>query len=623
MAAHERQFEQGQVLTPEPAPGMMLIAGYDGSMATPHEPSLRCVLLGYGPGFERLRSAAQAAAEESGFQLVFIDDATPTSGPQAALVESLKADLIVADVSNESPNVFYEAGLAHGLGKPVVFLVNEGARASAFRNWFFTAQPYRVLFYNLASSAGTQLLLSGLRAAFQDFRREPGRFPVFPRPSSARGLPPMVDLERLEPREFENLCFELLTQMGFRRVEWGEGLPELDLIATLPRKDPDGFEYHELWLISMGFHAPLEMLLEVATHEPEHLCRPLLRPGVLGTSRISLRPETPVTLLLIPFRGDTRDDVLRRRLQRFEERSVERRSAYALRVRLWDAPQLRGLIQQYPQLAYKYFSEEARSQSKHRKSADELYRENVELTERLQATIVALKRAERDAVWKDVAFKAAHKLGNPIFALETNLQSIKGRVVDHPGEALTVAREMESSIEKAKAIIEQFKSLTRAQEITVRPLDLVPLIRAASHLPEAKGVRVDIVAPEKPILALADPVRMAECFDELFANALHWLDKTEKRIEVEIDTPKEEDLAFPLKEGRQYARVLFRDNGSGVPLDKKEQIFEAFYTTYTHGTGLGLSLVQRVIEGHGGLIRETGRPGDGAAFEIYLPRAPQ
>jgi hypothetical protein len=96
--------------------------------------------------------------------------------------------------------------------------------------------------------------------------------------------------------------------------------------------------------------------------------------------------------------------------------------------------------------------------------------------------MAALKKAEREAVWKDVAFTAVHKLGNPIFALETNLQVMKNKIEAHPDEALEIAREMAVSIEKAKAIIEQFKSLTRAQEISARPVDLVPLIESASRV---------------------------------------------------------------------------------------------------------------------------------------------
>jgi hypothetical protein len=78
-------------------------------------------------------------------------------------------------------------------------------------------------------------------------------------------------------------------------------------------------------------------------------------------------------------------------------------------------------------------------------------------------------------------------------------------------------------------------------------------------------------------------------------------------------------LPQSLDTSKHYTLIQFKDNGPGVPLENKVRIFDAFFTTRHHGTGLGLALVRRIIEGHGGIILESGRPGDGANFEIYLP----
>ena len=585
-------------------------------MPTVKSSILRCVLLAPFEGeFEDLDRAIGLAAKQSRVRIVHLDDTQGLPSAEAALSEIVKADLLIAVIPRTSSNVFFEIGLAQGIGRPVILLVDEEAGTPLLAARF--AQTLRYT----RSAEGLKRLERALRRFFEDVRRNPQRLQSFPKLRKPQAMVPFVDLDRIEPREFENLCFELLTQMGFKRVEWGKELREVDAVATLPKKDPDGFEYNELWLISMGLRAPSEMLLEMALHDREMFVHRLLRPSVMERFRTQAKPDTPITLLLIFFRDSPSSEVFQQDLRRMEQRSAEGRYPFALRIRFWDRQQLVSLIQQYPQIALKYFSEEGRAQSKYRKTPDELYGENVELTERLQSSMAALKRVERDAVWKDVAFTAAHKLGNPIFALETNLQVMKKKISDRPSEALEIADEMMVSIEKAKAIIEQFKSLTRAQEISPRPVDLVPLIEGASRVAKDNGIHVQVLQNGKQPQALADPARMTECFDELFANALHWLKKPERQIVVEVDVPKKKELPPSLDNSRGYVRIRFGDNGCGVPLDKKEQIFSPFYTTYPHGTGLGLSLVQKVIEGHGGAIREIGKPDEGALFELFLPSA--
>jgi signal transduction histidine kinase len=587
---------------------------------------LRCVLLApFNRELHDVRRAVERAADESSVRFFSAGDTQGSEAAATALPKILAANLLIAVASrSRDTNVFYEVGLAHGIGKPVIFLIDEEDMTLPL-----AARFGQTLLYT-RSPDGLKKLQRALRKLFAEFRHNPERFQSFPKPPTRQLMTPVVDLDRIEPREFENLCFELLTQMGFKRVEWGKEIEGIDAVATLPKKDPDGFEYNELWLISMGLEFPSEILLEMAIHDRERFMHRLLRPGVIERLWTQAKPDTPVTLLLIFFRDSPLSEAAQRDLRRMEQRYAERQYPLTLRFRFWDRQQLVSLIQRYPQIALKYFSEEGRAQSKYRKSPDELYRENVELTERLQevnnklqSSTTALQRAERDAVWKDVAFTAAHKLGNPIFALETNLQVMKKQISGSPSEASEIAKEMADSIEKAKSIIEQFKSLTRAREISPRPVDLVPLIESASRVARENGVQVQLPQNGKHPQALADPARITECFDELFANALHWLEKPEKRIVVTVDVPPKKELPPTLDETRSYVRIRFKDNGCGVALDKKEQIFAPFYTTYPHGTGLGLSLVQKVVEGHGGVIREHGKPDEGAAFELLLPSAPQ
>jgi signal transduction histidine kinase len=601
-------------------------------MSANETPKIKCyVAIPFDKEFRSVREAMRRASKEVGAQLAFPDEVTHQPAPilHSIYSEITRSDLVIAEVSKSNTTIFYEIGLAHAMGKPVLFLVQKGVRITPFdlrESFYFSYRP---------TTRGLEEFQRRFKVFLRDFMQAPRRFrPFLPFPEKLGYPSYIIDFEKLGSREFENLCFELITQMGFRRVEWGKEFHEIDVVATLPKKDPDGYEYQELWLISMGRHAPTEMILEMVFREPDYFLRHIFRhPEELTElfSRYKIRYDVPITVLFISrTEGLSIPEFADQELRRLETRLRERPYRIAIRVRWWDVSSLASLIQQYPQIAFKYFSEEARARSKYRKTPKELYEENVKLTEELlliknQLEEEKKKRfiAERDAAWKDVAFKAAHKLGNPIDAVDTYLQGLKRRIEDKRlNEALQRANDMETSIEEAKAVIAQFKSLTKLREISPRSTDIIPLIQQACKIAEENGVNVTVQTMEnRPSPVMVDPDRIAECFNELVANALHWFNKPEKKIAISIDKPSKEHLPEILEKTSGYLRVRFEDNGCGVPLENKEKIFAPFYTTYPHGTGLGLSLVKWIIEAHGGQIHENGKPGEGTSFEMYFPIA--
>jgi signal transduction histidine kinase len=230
--------------------------------------------------------------------------------------------------------------------------------------------------------------------------------------------------------------------------------------------------------------------------------------------------------------------------------------------------------------------------------------------------------AEREAAWKDVAFTAAHKLGNPLFAIETNLQELVDITEANDKYALDVIRDMSVSIEKAKTIIEQFKSLTRFRSISPRPVDIVPLIRTSCAPARAMGIKTRVSAPPDPVLLLVDPSLITHCLDELIGNAYHFFDKPSKRLAVTLTAPAVVPEEFLARlQPTAYARLRVSDNGRGIPKSLKDSIFTPFFSTRSSGSGFGLSMIRSVIEGHGGIIREIGLEKRGATFEMFLPIA--
>jgi signal transduction histidine kinase len=162
-----------------------------------------------------------------------------------------------------------------------------------------------------------------------------------------------------------------------------------------------------------------------------------------------------------------------------------------------------------------------------------------------------------------------------------------------------------------EGIIRQLLQLGRDEVGRRRPVELDPLVRGAVEAvaEEARrsGVRLDLRPPTRPVPVDVDPRRIEEAIRYLLRNALQAAPGGQVRISWE----------------RSLAHVILTvdDDGPGVPDDVRARVFEPFYTTKPHGegAGLGLAVVQGVVEDHNGRIVVDGSPLGGARFSVTLP----
>ncbi len=227
--------------------------------------NLRCFLaLPFSAEFANVRRVVKEAAIAAGFEPISLDDRPAKVGSLEHMLfaELARTDCIVADVSTGNTNVFFEIGQAFAMAKGIVLLADESARPGLPSD----VQNLNVVSYR-QSSAGMLNLKRRLHKELRRLRHGAHRGPSLFR--SRGSMPFFVDLDRLEHEDVENLCRELLLQMGYRRVEWQKNSREFDIVAELPKKDPDGFEYRELWLVSLGQNSPIDITLDLALHDPE------------------------------------------------------------------------------------------------------------------------------------------------------------------------------------------------------------------------------------------------------------------------------------------------------------------------------------------------------------------
>jgi signal transduction histidine kinase len=560
---------------------------------------------------EPIRRIIERAAASAGVTLILADLAP-------SLFDEPDPDIAIADVSLDP--VGRDAPLREQLtyirraGRTVLLLDSKSPPPL----WLSERDSEGLVIYE-NTPAGRADLQIRFNVFFSNWLADP--LAHFPSGSQAA---PLVDFDSLTQQAFENLCFELLNELGFRRVEWAKKLPDVDIVATLPKRDPDGFEYQELWLIFVRSARRFGKAMN-AVFARGLLDRVTKEANLAGATVLE---QSPVTMLFVPFHGKPSVS----EIQKYYDVSRTSRPSLAPRVRLriWDEEEQMRLVRNSPVLAYKYFAGDRQSsRASDRTSYERILTENKKLQAQMKKTLGELRKerslraiAERDAIWKELSFTAAHKLGNPVFAIETDLDTLGRQVAAGDGtSALQIITDMGESVEKAKLIIEQFKSLTRAQQIERQSLDIrtvvIPALRIANQAGAAATLDID---PETPLMS-ADPQRLTECFDELIANALkHGSERVELRVEV---APAAKPLPVELPSAEKYVRIRVSDNGPGIPPDQKDLVFAPFVTTHAHGTGLGLAVVRRIVEGHNGLIREVGQLGMGACFELYLPVAPQ
>jgi two-component system sensor histidine kinase HydH len=221
---------------------------------------------------------------------------------------------------------------------------------------------------------------------------------------------------------------------------------------------------------------------------------------------------------------------------------------------------------------------------------------------------LAAAQLERDRQLKALGEMSAvlgHELRNPLTSLKGHCQLLLEKLAaDHPGRrgAETVLRET-VRLEKLSRQILEF-ARTGSVEPTLE--DPVALAKAAAESVSAASIQVKVNGEPQPWTL--DRTRMEEVLTNLLRNAIE-------------ASPEGEpvELSVSLRDGQSLTYEV-RDRGEGLPPGDEARIFEPFFTRKTKGTGLGLALARRIVEGHGGQLSALNHAEGGAIFRVCLPR---
>lgn len=217
---------------------------------------------------------------------------------------------------------------------------------------------------------------------------------------------------------------------------------------------------------------------------------------------------------------------------------------------------------------------------------------------------------ERFALLGEMSAGIAHELRNPMGAI-AGFSKLLSKKLDNGDERKPIADAIEKEIDGMNRVINELLNFTKPTDLNLSKVELKPLIEDSLSSIQLNSVKYNLISGKIPAID-ADDVLLKQVFINLFQNAIDAMPEGgELKIVLNIKPQTETQ--------RQEAEIEISDTGTGIPEDKLKKIFHPFFTTKKNGTGLGLSLVQKIILYHGGKVEVESKKGKGTTFRVGLP----
>ena len=233
------------------------------------------------------------------------------------------------------------------------------------------------------------------------------------------------------------------------------------------------------------------------------------------------------------------------------------------------------------------------------------------------------KRRERLAAMGELAAGVAHEIRNPLNAIDMTVQRFGSEFIpmENRSEYDELVRIVESELNRVNGIVEQFLRLAQPPKLKPKLADVDALIRDLATVMDRKTaskhleLKLDLQLDRSVIV---DSEQLTQAVLNLLLNAV---DATPQGGEVSLASQfvYSDTMPFETDADGQWMVLTVADTGVGMNEDVLARIFDPYFTTKDGGTGLGLSLVARIVEEHGGRIDVKSRVGVGTTFRIFLP----
>jgi PAS domain S-box-containing protein len=230
-----------------------------------------------------------------------------------------------------------------------------------------------------------------------------------------------------------------------------------------------------------------------------------------------------------------------------------------------------------------------------------------------------LARINRVTIMGELAASLAHELSQPISGAVTNANTCTRKLArDNPDldEVRAVVARFARDAQRAAAILGRIRTQFQRGALNREVIDVNEINRETVALLRDETLRYNIsvrteLAADLPLI-IGDRVLLQQVAMNLIVNSIEAMKDVDGIREVIITSQRTEN---------EQILVSVSDTGIGFPLQMAERIFDAFFTTKTHGTGMGLRISRSIIDSHSGRLWAVGTPGRGATFHWSLPAA--
>lgn len=238
--------------------------------------------------------------------------------------------------------------------------------------------------------------------------------------------------------------------------------------------------------------------------------------------------------------------------------------------------------------------------------------------------------AQRSLAWGEVARRLAHEIKNPLTPIQLSAERLQMKLTDKLSETdagilKRATSTIVNQVAAMKKMVNDFRDFAKTPPAVLAPLDLNGLITEVLHLYIAGDER-DIIhlhlAPHLPQI-MGDATQLRQIIHNLLQNAQDAVGEVHKEhgdFHPRIDVSTEE-IHYPGSDGRERraVRLTIADNGPGFSAKILGRAFEPYVTSKARGTGLGLAMVKKIIDEHGGRVDIQNRvDGNGAKVLILL-----